>query len=197
MKKYIIILIVLAFYMKSVNAQESNSPQTTSPEKYGKTLNLGVGVGYYGHIGNMLPVGSLNYEFDVAKNFTLAPFIGVYSYTRYYYWGNPNKPYDDPSYRRYSYRVIAVPVGVKGTYYFDQLFRANSKWDFYVAGSAGFVFRSVVWDNDYYGDKQVYKSATPLYLDAHIGAEYHLNQKAGLFLDLSTGVSTFGLAIHF
>lgn len=197
MKKYITILIVSVFYLNSADAQEIKTQQTSSPEKYGKTLNLGAGVGYYGHIGNMLAVGALNYEFDVAKNFTLAPFLGMYSYTHNYYWGNPNKPYNDVSYRQYSYRVIAVPVGVKGTYYFDQLFHANSKWDFYAAGSAGFVFRSVVWDNDYYGDKKVYKSATPLYLDAHIGAEFHLTQKVALFLDLSTGVSTFGLAIHF
>jgi hypothetical protein len=30
----------------------------------------------------------------------------------------------------------------------------------------------------------------------HVGAEYHLSRKVGLFLDLSTGVSTLGLAFH-
>jgi hypothetical protein len=35
-----------------------------------------------------------------------------------------------------------------------------------------------------------------LFLDLHLGAEYHLNNRVGLFLDLSTGVSTIGLAIH-
>lgn len=192
MKTIIITLLLSSFYFKTANAQE-----VVAPEKFGKTLNLGAGVGYYGNVGHTLPVGMINYEFDIAKNFTLAPFIGIYSYRDYYYWGNPNKPNWDESYRQYSYRAIAVPVGVKGTYYFDQLFHANSKWDFYAAGSAGFVFRTVVWDNAYYGDKHVYQNASPLYLVAHIGAEYHINQKAGLFLDLSTGVSTFGLAIHF
>jgi len=139
----------------------------------------------------------INYELDVARNFTLAPFIGIYSYQRYSYWGNPNKPHEDYSYRQYSYRVTAVPVGAKGTYYFDQLFHANSKWDFYAAASIGFVFRSVVWESEYYGDKHIQQNASPLYLDAHIGGEYHLNQKIGLFLDLSSGVSTFGLAVHF
>ena len=174
-----------------------NSSAQETAEKFGKTLNLGAGIGYYGYVGRALPVGSLNYEFDVVKNFTLAPFIGIYSYQNYYYWGNPNKPYNDPSYRKYSYRETVVPVGVKGTYYFDQLFHANEKWDFYAAGSIGFAFRKVVWENNYYGDTQVYKTASPLYLNAHIGAEYHMNQKVGLFLDLSTGGSTFGLAIHF
>jgi hypothetical protein len=170
--------------------------ETSSSEKYGKTLNLGAGIGYYGYLGRTLPVGMLNFEFDVAKNFTLAPFIGIYSHRNYYYWGNPNKPNWDESYRRYSYKVTSIPVGLKGTYYFDELLHANSKWDFYAAASLGFVFRSVVWENNYYGDRQVYKSSSPLYLDAHIGTEYHLNKKLGLFLDLSTGLSTFGLAIH-
>lgn len=192
MKKLIIIVIMTVLTMNNSYAQDK-----PSPEKYGNTLNLGAGIGYYGHIGHSLPVGMLNYEFDVVRNFTLAPFVGIYSYQNHYYWGNPNKPDYDESYRLYSYRVIAVPVGAKGTYYFDQLFRANPKWDFYAAGSVGFVFRSVTWENGYYGEKYVYQSASPLYLDAHIGAEYHMTEKAGLFLDLSTGVSTFGLAIHF
>lgn len=193
MKKLLIIPIMFLTAL-TIN---SNAQDNSTSEKYGKTLNLGVGVGYYGYIGHSIPVGTLNYEFDVAKNFTLAPFIGIYSFQNYYYWGNPDKPFGDPSYRQYSYRETAIPVGVKGTYYFDQLFHANPKWDFYAAGSIGFVFRSVVWENGYYGDQHVYQSASPLYLNLHVGAEYHLSQKMGLFLDLSTGVSTFGLAVHF
>jgi hypothetical protein len=188
-------LIIYSFFLTAftINAQDQQTP-----EKFGGTLNLGAGIGYYGYVGHPIPVGTVNFEFDIAKNFTLAPFVGVYSYQNHYYWANPNKPYDDPNYyHEYSYRVIAAPIGLKGTYYFDQLFKASEKWDFYAAGSVGFVLRTVTWDNDYYGDRHVYQSGSPLYLDAHIGAEYHVNQKAGLFLDLSTGVSTVGLAIHF
>jgi len=193
MKKIILLsTAILTLFVSSMNAQDK-----PAAEKYGKTLNLGAGIGYYGYVGHSLPVGMMNFEFDVARNFTLAPFVGLYTYQDHYYWGNPNKPNYDESYRLYSYRAIAIPMGAKGTYYFDQLFRANPKWDFYAAGSVGFVFRSVTWENGYYGDKQVYQSASPLYLDAHVGAEYHMNDKAGLFLDLSTGVSTFGIAIHF
>lgn len=192
MKKLIIILFLIIPIIKGALAQG-----TSEPEKYGKTLNLGAGIGYYGYIGQPVPVGTINFEFDVAKNFTLAPFVGLYTYRTYYYWGDPDKSYSDPSYRRYSYRSVAVPVGLKGTYYFDQLFKANQKWDFYAAASVGFVFRSIIWDSDYYGSRNVYRSASPLYLNAHIGAEYHINEKTGLFLDLSTGVSTFGLAVHF
>jgi hypothetical protein len=193
MKKIIIIsLSLVAAMATSVKAQDK--PEA---EKYGNTLNLGAGVGYYGYIGHPLPVGSLNFELDVARNFTLAPFVSGYTYTKNYYWGKPDEPKYDESYRYYSYRVVAIPVGLKGTYYFDQLMKANEKWDFYAAASAGFVFRSVTWDSDYYGDKRVYRASSPLFLAAHIGAEYHLNDKAGLFLDLSTGISTIGLAIHF
>jgi hypothetical protein len=197
MKNTVISIAFLITFVMNSNAQETPVEDKSSSEKYGNTLNLGLGLGYYGYIGHALPVVIFNYEFDVARNFTLAPFVGIYSYRNYYYWGNPNQPKWDASYRQYSYRETVVPIGVKGTYYFDQLLHANPRWDFYAAGSLGFVFRSVTWENDYYGDHNAYKSASSLYLDAHIGAEYHLNQKMGLFLDLSTGVSTAGLAIHF
>lgn len=179
-------LILLFIAINNMLGQEN---KTT--EKFGNTLNLGAGIGYYGYVGQSLPVALINFEFDVAKNFTLAPFIGFYSFQRNYYWGDKNNPQ-----RYYSYKTVVVPVGVKGTYYFDQLFHANPKWDFYAAGSIGFAFRNSVWESGYYGDQKVYQSASPLYLDAHIGSEYHMTSKLGLFLDLSTGVSTFGLAIH-
>jgi hypothetical protein len=162
-----------------------------SPEKYGNTINAGLGIGYYGYIGYSIPVVHLNYEFDVAKNLTLAPFITYYSYTNRYYWGNPH--YD---YRYYSYHQTVIPIGVKGTYYFDQLLHADAKWDFYLAGSIGFAYRSTRWENGYYGETVIHNRSSGLYLDAHIGTEYHLSKKIGLYLDLSTGISTFGLAVH-
>ena len=190
-------LIIISTVFLTALTMNCNAKDDSDPEKHGNTLNLGAGVGYFGYVGHALPVGMINYEFDVARNFTLAPFVGVYSYQNYYYWGNPNGSNGDPSYRQYSYRETVVPVGVKGTYYFDELFHAGEKWDFYAAGSVGFVFRSVVWESGYYGDRRVYQSGSALYLSAHVGAEYHLNKKLGLFLDLSSDVSTFGLAVHF
>jgi hypothetical protein len=160
-------------------------------EKYGNTLNMGLGVGYYGYVGYAMPVVHANYEFDVMKNLTLAPFITCYSYQSHYYWGNPKYPYRD-----YYYRQTVIPVGVKGTYYFDQILRANPKWDFYLAGSLGIAIRKTTWESDYYGETTMQNHTTGLYLDAHIGTEYHLGHTAGLFLDLSTGISTFGLALH-
>lgn len=172
----------------------SNAQENTSGEQYGRTLNLGLGIGYYGYIGHSIPVFHLNYELNVAKNFTLAPFISFYTYKYGYYWkdNNGNNPY----YRNYYYRETVIPIGLKGTYYFDDLLKANSKWDFYLAGSLGFAIVNSSWDDDYYGDKNVYRGASSLYFDFHVGAEYHFNNHLGAFLDLSTGVSTIGLAIH-
>jgi hypothetical protein len=163
----------------------------SAQEKYGNTLNLGVGIGYYGYIGYGTPVVHLNYEFDVAKNFTLAPFITYFSYEKYKYWGGP-----DNEYRDYYYRQTVVPVGLKGTYYFDGLLGAGGKWDFYLGGSLGFAFRTTKWDSDYYGETTVSNGTSGLYFDGHIGTEYHFNNKVGLVLDLSSGISTLCLAIH-
>jgi len=190
-----IFLLSLASFKSS--AQEITTPvvkEKPSTEKYGKTLNAGIGVGYYGgygYRGNAAPVLHANFEFDVAKNLTLAPFITYYTYQNKYYWGNPKYPY-----REYAYRHTIIPVGVKGTYYFDQLLRANSKWDFYLAGSLGFAIHKTTWESEYYGETAVMHGSSGLYLDGHIGAEYHLTSSAGLYLDLSSGFSTFGVAIH-
>ena len=186
----ILILTSLSCMMISLN--DITAQEAVSPEKFGNTLNAGIGVGYYGYIGTSMPVLHANYEFDIAKNFTLAPFVTYYSYQNNYYWGNKNYPD-----RYYYYRVTAIPVGVKGSYYFDQLLHAGSKWDFYGAGSLGFAIRTTTWENGYYGETSVQHGSSGLYLDLHIGTEYHLGGKVGLILDLSSGISTFGLAVHF
>lgn len=163
----------------------------TAQEQYGKTLNLGLGIGYYGYVGRSLPVLHINYEFDVAKDFTIAPFLTFYSFSNEYYWGNKNHPY-----QYYTYRETVIPIGAKGTYYFDDLLHANSKWDFYLAASLGFNIVNRTWGDGYDGDRDYYRHASSVYLDLHIGSEYHFNNHLGMFLDLSTGVSTIGLAIH-
>ncbi len=182
-----LLLVVVALITNNTSAQE-----TVSAEKFGNTLNAGVGLGYYGYVGHPMPAVSANYEFDVARNFTLAPFISLYSYQDDYYWGGPSYPY-----KNYQYRQTVIPVGVKGSYYFDQLLRAGSKWDFYLAGSLGFAIRQTVWESGYYGNKNIQSGASGLYLNVHIGSEYHMTETLGLFLDLSSGMSTFGLGIHF
>lgn len=191
MKKIITSALIL-FTLLNLNGY---GQETTGAEKHGKTLNLGLGIGgysgYYSYVGRSLPVFNINYEFDVAKNFTLAPFISFYSYTNSYYWGNKNYPY-----RYYTYRETVIPIGCKGTYYFDELLKAGSKWDFYLSGSLGFAIVNASWDRDYYGDKNYYRRGSSLFFDFHVGTEYHFNNHLGAFLDLSTGVSTIGLAIH-
>lgn len=184
-------IFAILFACLIMGAQIS-AQETTGSGKYGQTLNAGIGVGYYGYVGHSMPVLHFNYEFDVAKNVTLAPFVTIYSYRNNHYWGDNNNPD-----KYYDYRVTVIPIGVKGSYYFDQLLKANSKWDFYAAGSLGFAIRKTFWENGYNGDKTIKRGSSGVYLDAHIGAEYHLNQKFGLFLDLSSGISTFGLAVHY
>ena len=178
----IFLLMVLGI---NISAQESSSG-----EKFGKTLNVGLGLGYYGYVGHTMPVIHADYEFDVVKNFTLAPFISFYSYSNGYYIGNPNDGHT------YYYHETVIPVGVKGSYYFDDLLHAGPKWDFYLAGSLGFAITNSYWDSGYNGDRNFYHGASPLYMDIHIGSEYHFNNKLGAFLDLSSGVSVIGLAIH-
>lgn len=186
MKKIVILILLFAVKANSTQAQSGNSG-----EEYGHTLNLGTGIGYYGYVNNLIPVLHADYEFDVARDFTIAPFIGLYSYSNNYYWGSNNNPY-----KNYYYHETVIPIGAKGTYYFDHLLNANSRWDFYLGASLGFDIVSARWDNGYNGDRNYFRGASPFFMDLHAGTEYHLNNRLGLFLDLSTGVSTFGIAVH-
>jgi len=183
MKK--LIIITLSALLVSVVHFTAEAQST-----YGRTLNLGLGVGgysgYYKYAGRSLPVFHLDYEFDVAKSFTLAPFISLYTYSNEYYWGNTN----------YTYNETVIPVGVKGTYYFDELLNADSHWDFYLGASLGFALVNSHWEAGYDGDDKYFNKGNSVLLDMHIGTEYHFNNRLGAFLDLSSGVSTIGLAIH-
>ena len=125
-----------------------------------------------------------NYEFEVARNLTLAPFIGLYTYSDNYYWNN----------NYYAYHETTIPIGLKGAFYFDELLDAGSDWDFYAALSLGANLHSQSWDNGYGGDRSVVHETSALYTDLHIGTRYHLSRKVGLFLDLSTGVSSVGVS---
>jgi hypothetical protein len=158
-------------------------------EKFGSTFNLGVGLGSnsgnYRYAGHNLPVLYLDYEIDVVKYFTLAPFISFYSYNDRYNQGGTD----------YTYRQTVIPIGVKGTYYFDDLLNLDSNWDIYGAGSLGVVIAQANWDNNYDGDPNYYRGNS-LYLNLHVGGEYHFNNKLGIYLDISNGLSTIGLDIH-
>jgi len=173
------LLFLLTLLGTTLSAQNRHSS-----DSHGNALNLGLGIGgysgYYGYDGRALPVFSVNYEFGVANNFTLAPFVTFASYRN----------------DKYYYKETVIPIGVKGTYYLDDAVGAGSDWDFYLAGSLGFSVVNTRWDNGYYRDDRYYHTVNPLFLDLHVGTEYHLSNKVGLFLDLSTAVSTIGLAFH-
>lgn len=182
-------LLTLVFFLALML---SFTPDAAAQEQFGGAFNVGLGVGghsgYSRYASRSLPVISLNYEFNVARNFTLAPFISFYSYTDKYYYANNSTIY--------AYRETVIPIGAKGTYYFDELFNATGDWDFYAAASAGFAVVNSHWEAGYEGDKNYYHSGSPVFVDLHIGAEYHFNNRTGIYLDLSSGISTLGLAFH-
>ena len=193
LKGMAIALSVIVAQPIASNAQDNNNNNKVvriknTTESYGHTLNIGLGAAYFGYVGYTVPFLSLNYEINVARDFTLAPSLGFASYrsyNNYFYAGS-----------RYYYHETVMPIGVKGTYYFDRILNAGPNWDFYLAATLGFNIHRVVWDDAYRGDRAIMGERSPLYLDAHIGTEYHVSRGCGIFLDVSTGVSTIGLAVH-
>ena len=56
-----------------------------------------------------MPVLHSDFEFDVAKSFTLAPFLSFYSYRFDYYYSNPHGNI------KYYYHETVILIGAKGT----------------------------------------------------------------------------------
>ncbi len=156
-----------------------------SQESYGKTANLGLGLGY-GWYRSSLPIIHFNYEFNAAKNLTLAPFVTLIHYGYTQKWNG----------KKYKYRSTTIPIGVKASYYFDEIFSLDPKFDIYLGAMIGFNLYSARWDDDDYNGPDYDRRTSSLYWDLNFGVEYHINERIGLLLDLSTGISTFGIAIH-
>ena len=173
MKKIIAAILILFLSFSSTYSRPRYG------EKFGDKLNVGFGIGYTG-VYSSAPVVHLNYEFDVARNFTLAPFVTFYEYR----------------YSSDTYRETVVPIGVKGAYYFDELLKAGPRWDFYGAASLGFRLINRTWFAPE-PQRSFYASTSNLYIDLHVGTRLHLSRVVGLFLDLSTGISTLGLSFTF
>ncbi|HEY4798040.1 MAG TPA: hypothetical protein VII99_03085 [Bacteroidia bacterium] len=184
--KYILTLMAAALCLNT------SAQRIANYEKYGRMLNIGMGVGNYKYADHSMPVLHANYEIDVVKYLTLAPFVTFYTHRSNLFWGNTFN-----TYKNYSYRETVIPFGLKGSVYYDKLVNAGIKWDFNISVSAGVFLRSILWDNNYYGDKTVLSPKNEgFFLDMHAGARYHFNRHLGMFLDFSTGVSTFGLSVH-
>lgn len=177
MKKLALLLFPMLF-VSVIKAQE----------RFGNTLNVGAGIGYYGYS----PSISANYEFGLFRNFTLAPFASVVTYKNYRYWGNEFNPY-----KNYYYRETIIPFGLKTCYYFDEWLKAGDRWDFYLGASFGIAYHNTVWEHGYEGNRVVRRFNMPFYASLHLGSECHLTETFGIYLDLSTGLSTFGLGFHF
>ncbi|MCC6371860.1 MAG: hypothetical protein IT236_12700 [Bacteroidia bacterium] len=160
-------------------------------EFYGRTLNAGAGIGYYNYVGYPVQTAHIDYELQIDRNITAAPFVSMYAYSSTYLWGDAYNVG-----KIYKYNETVVPMGLKITYYFDDLLKAGTKWDFYSSGSLGFIYRKTTWESSYQGKNQIDPGMGPLYIDLHIGTEFHVNKTVGLALDISTGRSTLALAFH-
>lgn len=137
---------------------------------------------------------TINYEFDIAKNITLAPVVEMYAVRDNIVSNSDNES------------GAALVFAAKGCYYFDQLFHAGPKWDFYAGVSAGIAYERIT-DNE---DKTTETSLKRVNPKAHIGAQLNIKPNMGLFLDVSrrvphpslkdsfdAGQVTAGLAIRF
>lgn len=176
---YKLTIICLVFFVLFFSNQLI-AQQNAVSEKYGKTFNIGIGsgIGNYGYAFYKTPAVHLDYEIDIIPTLTVAPFVLLYQF------------------RNNAYHERVIPVGLKATCYFDQILKAHTHWDFYLAGSLGYAIRETVWESGFAPDPNTHYGPGALYLVLSIGSEYHITKKLGAFIDLSNGISTIGLSIH-
>lgn len=194
MRFYTRIILALTFILGAnlpAKCQYTTPQPTVYSEQFGNTLNLGVGMGYFSYIGYAVTAFHADYELSLSRNFTLAPFIDMFSIQDQVYWGN-----NQNSYRYYHYREMAFPIGLKGSYYLDRFLNLNRNWDLYLAASVGVTIRTFTWQDGDNAQSSVNEGSGPLFLELHAGGEYHATRRLGIFVDLSTRVSTIGLSIH-
>lgn len=184
--------ILLAFF--TFNGQAQGYESTEIDNIHGRTLNVGAGSGFLNYAQQPIVFGSINYEFGLGREVTLAPFAALYTYSDHYYWGNELNPH-----KLYGYREFAIPVGLRANYYFDNVFDLVDRWDIYAGGAAGYVFANIKWDDaGYAGAKMAPAHAKPLFMAAHAGTRYHITDRIGVFADVSTvWTGALGLSVKF
>ncbi|MCP4521778.1 MAG: hypothetical protein GY827_08840 [Cytophagales bacterium] len=195
MKRIILIASFLlgAFYahaglnLGSIRNMNTGSAITTD---YSGTLNVGLGTGYNGYDG--IPILAHYEALEAANSLTLGLFLGFgtssYDFT-YTVEENGETVLKEDSYRR-SY----IPVGIKGVYYIDDLLGLIDELDIYGGVSIGFTYWSYTSSNDQFDEDNFNSGTSPLFWTFHIGIEYHVNDKVGVFLDASTGMSSLGVS---
>lgn len=181
----------LTFFFLLLTGNCLLAQETETRENFGHTLNAGTGAGYYPYIGYFVCSSHLDYELEIDNNLTVAPFVSYYQYEGTHVWGDVDSPY-----RKYHYAETVIPIGLKVSYYFDELLKAGRNWDFYSSASLGFNFRKTSWEEAYFGRSEINPGMGPLYLDFHIGSELHVTKTFGIQLDVSAFRATLGLSIH-
>jgi len=113
-------------------------------------------VGLYGQARKELNFGliGVNYEIPIHKNITIAPGVGT------------------------NFELDWLNLGVKGNYYFDNLFGLNDPdWDVYGGANLGYSI--------YMGDNDTKDSDIDFGLQ--VGARWFWNDKWGLYLEIAGG----------
>lgn len=185
--KTLFAFLLFSCFVTTTHAQTAVTTNEPNFEHFGHTLNIGLGPGYFGASLMRSPYFTVNYEVEVLRNFTLAPFVGFATYrSNEILYGA----------RYYSYRGTIMPLGVKAIYYFDEVIELPWRWDLYAGASLGYTIASKRWEPGYTGVSGSLPGISSVFAAIHVGAEYHVSDVTGIFLDLSNNVTTAGVGIH-
>ncbi|MBB6460820.1 hypothetical protein [Flammeovirga kamogawensis] len=167
----------------SSNSNRSSKKRSSSAAgNYSGVHHLNVGLAsYWNHGGTGI---QLDYEFHLAKDFTVAPSL---SYASHIHQHHNN---DD-------WRHSTIGLGARFRWYADRVLNiSHPKWDVFASGDIGFAINSYKYVGDgSHNHNEDYNGSTssPLWIGLGIGGKYHFNDKIGLQLIIGSGAQ---IGIH-
>lgn len=181
MKKIVLFLVVVAFSLTQLVAQEPTF------EKGNKVLNLGIGLGstlYSGtYYKSQVPPVSGSLEFGIVDNVLEKGVIGVGPYLGY-----SSYKYE---YSGWGWKYSNVIVGARGNFHYPLVDKLDTYTGlllgYNVASSKEFGNATPGWDYSY--------SAGGVVWSWFVGARYYFSEKFGVMAELGYGIAYLNLGV--
>ncbi len=185
MKKLSLLLVIAIFSVSMAQAQ-------TPFRKGDKIVNVGLGLGTYGVLGNTsIPPVAVSFEYGYKNNlFNEKSSLSFGGYAGYY---SSKLSHTSPA-GEYGWKYTNILIGGRATVHYD--FLENKKIDTY----GGLMLGYNVASSSYYGIEgfEAGKSSYGgLIYSSFLGARYYFTPKIAGFLELGYGVSAIELGVSF
>lgn len=184
MKKILTTIVILAFSISILNAQEAFN-------KGNSGINVGIGFGTTGYLGSYykiaMPGISASYEYGITEIQMGSSMKGLISAGAFFGFGSSKYEYWANYYYKYNYMLIAV----RGNYHF--LF--HEKFDPYAGIVMGYFLVSGKWSDDATHLYDYTAKSDRFHFGVYAGARWFFNDFFGAFAEVGWGMTVINLGL--